>query len=55
MTGVVLLMDTSDGDVVAVRFPDVEAARDWEDEHEVPGRGVIRLVGQQESLRMAPA
>lgn len=49
---VVLLIETKDGNVVAVRFPDNESARDWEDEHddEVSGRGVVTLVSKGEAL-----
>lgn len=31
----VLLIQTDDGNTIAVSFPSVAAARDWEDEHEM--------------------
>jgi hypothetical protein len=33
-TAHVLLVETDEGGIVAVRFPSVDAARQWEDEHE---------------------
>lgn len=47
----VLLVETTDGNVVAVRFPSVDAARAWEDSHpEVQAVGCPRLVSRAEAL-----
>lgn len=48
-----LLLANSEGDLVAVRFPSVDAARAWEDEHEeeVEVNGCVRIVSKAEALR----
>lgn len=49
-----LLIQTDQDEIVAVRFPSAEAARDWEDEHEVEiGTvvGCVRVVTKAEALR----
>ena len=55
MTKVALLVDTAEGDVVAVQFATPDAARDWEDKHELDltGRGVVRVVTRAEALKLA--
>jgi hypothetical protein len=53
-TGTVLLIQTDAGDTIAVRFPSIAAARDWEDEHEMELGTVIgtaRVVSKTEALR----
>jgi hypothetical protein len=53
-TGTVLLIQTDAGDTIAVRFPSIAAARDWEDEHEMELGTVIgtaRVVTKTEALR----
>lgn len=51
-TAIVLLVESVRGDIIGVRFPTVEAARQWEDEHEdeITARGVVRLVSRSEAL-----
>ena len=54
MTGTLLLIQTDDGDTIALRFPSVAAARDWEDAHEMEIGTVIgtaRIVTKTEALR----
>lgn len=54
MTPHLLLITTAQGATVAVRFPSADAARDWEDEHEMDlGTvvGLIPLVTKAEALR----
>lgn len=48
----VLLVEALNGDLMAVRFPSVEAARAWEDKHEdrVYVRGAARVVTRHEAL-----
>lgn len=48
----VLLVETSSGETVAVRFPSVDAAREWEDAHEgaLTVVGAPRLVSRKEAL-----
>lgn len=51
---VVLLVEDKDG-MVAVRFPNLDAARAWEDKHEMrldTVRGVCPIVTPAEALRM---
>lgn len=52
-TGTLLLIQTDDGDTIALRFPSVAAARDWEDAHEmeITVIGTARLVNKTEALR----
>lgn len=54
MTGTLLLVQT-ENETLAIRFPSVAAARDWEDEHEMdmPGTiiGTARVVSMAEALR----
>lgn len=54
-TPCVLLVQTSGGDTVAVRFSHIEAALDWEDVHESTlgaAVGCPRLVSASEALKM---
>lgn len=52
---VAALFETAQGDIVAVRFSDVGAALDWEDEHvaELTSRGRARIVSKAEALRLS--
>lgn len=53
-TTTVLLIQTDDGNTIAVSFPSVAAARDWEDEHEMELGTVIgtaRVVSKTEARR----
>lgn len=54
-TAAVLLIQTPQGDTVALTFPSIAAARDWEDEHEMelPGTvvGAVRVATKREALR----
>lgn len=52
MSGVVLLIEVREAEVLAVAFPTTEAARAWEDQHETEfqARGVVRLVTRTEAL-----
>lgn len=48
-----LLVETDQGEVVAVRFPSVEAARSWEDQNpDLAVRGVARSVTKSEALKV---
>jgi hypothetical protein len=49
----ILLVETAEGDTVGVRFPDMDAARDWEDKHpfDVQGVGCVRLVTRTQALQ----
>ena len=50
----VLLIQTDDGNTIAVSFPSVAAARDWEDEHEMELGTVIGtafVVSKKEAIR----
>lgn len=55
MSAVVLLVETSEGEVVAVRFASIDAARDWEDAHsaDVQAVGAPRLVSRTEALDLS--
>lgn len=48
----VLLVETLDGELVALRFDSATKAREWEDAHEdrVYVRGVARVVTRREAL-----
>ena len=52
----VLIINTSCGDQVAVRFPNAIAARNWEDDHEMEvgaAIGCIRIVSKACALDLA--
>lgn len=54
MTPYLLLVQTDRGHTIAVKFPSADAARDWEDEHEMElGTviGCVPLVSKREALR----
>jgi hypothetical protein len=49
-----LLIEDGQGDTIGVRFPTAEAAREWEDEHQMEigtVRGVVRVVTTAEAIK----
>ena len=54
-TKYVLLVETSEGDVVGVLFSSAEEARAWEDQHETDllVQGCVPLVSRREALSSA--
>lgn len=53
MSAHVLLIETAQGATVAVRFPSIDAAREWEDAHpDVEGVGCAVLVTRKEALEL---
>lgn len=53
MSGVVLLVETRQGGHVAVRFPNAEQARSWEDRQGVETAGCVPYVSDSEALKLA--
>jgi len=50
---VILLIEDDEGDVMGVRFKNIEEARAWEDEHEDKigtVSGCVRIVSRSEAL-----
>jgi hypothetical protein len=56
LVSVVALFETFDGDWIGVKFPDADAAIEWEDNHFhelLVCRGRVRIVDKAEVLRMS--
>lgn len=55
MSAGILLVETAQGATVGVRFPDDDAARAWEDQHdtELTAVGWVPIVNRTEALRLA--
>lgn len=49
-----LLVEDVQGNWIATAFHSTEEAREFEEEHDLDGRGVIRLVTREAMLRQAP-
>lgn len=47
----ILLIEDNEGGVIGVAFPSADAARDWEDTHEVSAVGCVPLMTPAAALR----